>query len=448
MIPFLATLPGLIAGAALAQIQASSVFIYVALPTLICIPTYYYLDLPALPDLNFFNFAILPIFAWWLLKGTRGYRVTLMDVLVLGYVGLSLASEFINMGPKDGINLVINRSFQVVMPYLLMKHFFARRELRIPMLKLMALLGAIIAVLSVTQFKFDFSLVDPLNYIWPQKLSWVSQARYGVVRVTATFTHAILAGLMWAFFAFFAIWLQKQNAWKHDYVGKLVIFWNVVGMFMSISRGPIIGFLLGLGVFAIGLSANRAQYFLFAVIFAVVLVPPVTYNFIDYVSISRFDAKTETQENAIYRWELLDNYIEVIKERPYLGYGIGARPIVNNQDSVDNQFLYIALLHGALVMFLFMAMNLYMCAQMGSMAMKLPTTSAYGQLAWLLIGCAGTWFFTLATVWMGGQTEQMVFMLFAISDALAHDRLAVDAPAGFAGAAAPAAPPVPPMRIL
>jgi len=445
MIAFLAMIPGAIAAAFLAQAPASKAFIYVALPTLVCIPTYYYLDLPALPDLNFFNFAILPIFAWWIIKGSGNYKITKMDLLVLLYVGLSLVSEFTNMGPKDGINLVINRTFQIIMPYLLMKHFFAKPELRIPMLKLLAMLGAVIAFLSLTQFKFDISLVNPLDYIWPEKLSWVSQARYGVVRVTATFTHAILAGLMWAFFAFFSIWLQKQKAWGHDIIGKLVIFWNVAGMFMTISRGPIIGFLIGLGVYIIGLSANRAQYFLMATLLAVLVVPPVTVKFVDYVSISRFDAKTETQENAIYRWELLENYIDVIKEAPYLGYGIQGRPVVNNQDSVDNQFLLIALLHGSVVMFLFMGMNLYMCLQMGSLAMRLPIEAAYGQLAWLLIGCAGTWFFTLATVWMGGQTEMMVFMLFAMSDALAHDRSITAFAFGTTipeGIGLPAAPPI------
>ena len=418
MIPFLATIPGVFAAIMLTMMPVEKVFCRLALPVLILVPTYYYLNLPALPDLNFFHFALIPIFAWWLFKLVKEHQFSAMDTLVLLYVGLSLLSEFINMGPKDGINLVINRSFQVVMPYLLMKYFFRDPQTRIEILKVLAMLGAVVALLSLSQFKFDISLVDPLAYIWPEKLTWISQGRWGYVRVIATFTHTILAGLMWAFCAFFALWLQRRKIWKNDMLGWMIVFWNVAGMFMTISRGPILGFFFGLVVFAIGLSVNRSQYFIVGLFLAVLVIPQVALQFKSYVSIDRFDAKTETQENAIYRWELLENYIDVIKEAPWIGYGIGNRPIVNNQDSVDNQFLYVGLLHGAVVMGLFVLMNLYTCLRLALYALERSIDSAEGQLAWLLIGCNATWLLTLATVWMGGQTEQMVFMLFAMADAL------------------------------
>jgi hypothetical protein len=418
MIPFLAVMPAVIAAIMLTMMSVEKVFCRLALPVLVLVPTYYYLNLPALPDLNFFHFAIIPIFTWWLFKLVREHHFSTMDFLLILYVGLSLLSEFVNMGAKDGINLVINRCFQVVMPYLLIKHFFRDPQTRIAILKTFALLGAVVAVLSLMQFKFDISLVDPLAFIWPEKLTWVSQARWGYVRVIATFTHAIMAGLMWAFFAFFALWLQRRKLWGNDLVGWMIVFWNVAGMFMTISRGPMLGFFFGLGIFAIGLSINRSQYFIIGLLLAVLVIPPMALQFKSYVSINRFDAKTETQENAIYRWELLENYIDVIKEEPWLGYGIGNRPVVNNQDSVDNQFLYIGLLHGALVMGLFILMNLYACLRLGLYALQRPIESGDGQLAWLLVGCNATWLVTLATVWMGGQTEQMVFMLLAMAEAL------------------------------
>ena len=418
MIPFLAAAPGVIAAILLTIMPVEKVFYRLALPVLILVPTYYYLNLPALPDLNFFHFALMPIFAWWLFKLCRDHHFSAMDLLVLLYVGLSLISEFVNMGAKDGINLVINRSFQVVMPYLLMKHFFREPPTRIAIFKVLTLLGAVIAVLSLPQFKFDVSLVDPLALIWPEKLPWVSQARWGYVRVIATFTHAILAGRMWAVCAFFALWLQRRRLWDDALLGWRFVLCNVAGMLMTISRGPILGFLSGLAIFAVGLSMNRAQYFIIALFMAILIIPPAAFQFKNYVAIDRFDAKTETQENAIYRWELLENYIDVIREEPWLGYGIGNRPVVNNQDSVDNQFLYIGLLHGAVVMALFIFMNLYSCLRLGLYAMRRPVTSGNGQLAWLLVGCNATWLIPLATVWMGGQTEQMVFMLLAMGEAL------------------------------
>ncbi|MDH4007436.1 MAG: hypothetical protein OEU35_05190, partial [Desulfuromonadales bacterium] len=256
MIPFLAIIPAVISAIMLTMMPVEKVFCRLALPVLVLVPTYYYLNLPALPDLNFFHFSIIPIFTWWLFKLVREHHFTTMDLLLILYVGISLISEFVNMGTKDGINLIINRCFQVVMPYVLIKHFFRDPQTRIAILKVFALLGAVVAVLSLTQFKFDISLVDPLAFIWPEKLTWVSQARWGYVRVIATFTHAIMAGLMWAFFAFFALWLQRRKLWDNDLVGWMIVSLNVAGMFMTISRGPMLGFFFGLGVFVIGLSIN------------------------------------------------------------------------------------------------------------------------------------------------------------------------------------------------
>lgn len=417
----MAILPGFLCMVMLSSMPAEKVFLYLFLPSLVAIPSYYYMPLIGLPDLNFFHFAEIPLFAWWLIKGSKDYKFSFMDFIVLSYVGVSIFSEFATMGAKDGLNIIIDRQVQIIIPYLLMKHFFQYPSLRISILKVLVVAGAILAFMSLPQFKFDISITDPLSWIWPEKLSWIGHARYGYVRVSATFAHPILAGLMWTFFSLFAIWLDKQKVWANNWMGKALIIFNIAGLMMSISRGPILGFFAGLVLLYIGWSENRSKSLMIVMALSIVMIPPMVVKFIAYISVDRYSATTETQENAAYRRELMENYIEVIKERPWLGFGRNGIPVVRSQKSVDNQYIYIALLHGVVAMYLFLFMTLFMVIKLLNYGWKHPPDHGQGQLAWLLAGCAGTWLLTLATVWMGAQSEQMVFMLAAMGDTIGKE---------------------------
>ncbi len=191
---------------------------------------------------------------------------------------------------------------------------------------------------------------------------------------------------------------------------------------MTISRGPMLGLMAGLILLAAGWSKNRTAMFMFLFVCAVVSLPPAASRFAEYASVDRFSATTETQENVAYRKELLDNYIEKINKRPWLGYGRNGMPIVKGQSSIDNQYVYIALMHGVITMWLFVGMTLLAFLKMLFFGLSYPPENKTGQLTWLFAACAGTWLVTLATVWMGAQSEQMVFMLLAMLTTLGKER--------------------------
>lgn len=382
---------------------------------LLAIPIRYYYPMPGLPDFNFFHTAEIPIFLWWCFKGIKNYKISFMDFLVFCYLAISILSEFSTMGFKDGINIIIDRVVQVGIPYLLMKHFFSQTEMRIPILKIMVIIGAILALLSPPEFKFDIVITDPLRWVWPDYFGWAGRARYGAVRVAATYAHPILAGLMWSFFSMFALWLYKQNVWKKKWIGIAAIILNMGGVLMSISRGPMLGLLVGFVLIYIGWSKKRTTAIMIVFAISIVIIPPAFIKFISYVSVDRSSATSKTQENAAYRKELLDNYIEEIKIKPLLGYGRNGIPVVKGQTSIDNQFIYIALLHGVPTLICFILITIFVAIKLLRFAWTNPPDSAYGQLSWLIIGCACSWFVTLATVWMGAQLEQMVFMISAMA---------------------------------
>ncbi len=387
----------------------------VVLFCLFCIPSYYYFPLPALPDFNFFHFSIIPIFVWWLLYGIKEYRYSTMDILVVLYVLVSIASEFHTMGFKDGRNLFIDRIVQIIIPYIIAKHFLRTFEDKVKFAKFLVISGAVLAFFSPLEFKFDFALVDFLQFVWPEYLRWPGWARYGFVRAAAVYAHPILAGMMWAFYSLLALWLYKIKAFKNKYIIYGLICLNIGGLLMSISKGPILGFVVGVTILTIGWTKKRLLAFNIVFILSAILLPPATSKFIEYASVNRFNAKNETQENIAYRKELIDNYIVEVKKKPYLGYGRNGMPVVNGQVSIDNQYLYIALLHGTLALYIFLAMTIVVVIKMLKFGLHTSYDDKEGQLSWLILACSFTWFVTLATVWMGAQSEQIIIFFLALN---------------------------------
>ncbi len=382
---------------------------------LFCIPSYYYFPLPALPDFNFFHFSIFPIFIWWVFYGIKEYRYSTMDFLVLFYASISIISEFYTMGFSDGRNLLIDRFVQIIIPYIIAKHFLRTFEDKIEFARFLVIAGGVLAFFSPLEFKFDFALVDFLQFIWPEYLRWPGWARYGFVRAAAVYAHPILAGMMWAFYSLLAIWLYKIKVFKNWYISCILIALNIIGLLMSISKGPILGFIVGITILVIGWTKKRLLAFNIVFILSALFLPPTTSKFMEYASVNRFNAKNETQENIAYRKELIDNYIVEVKKKPYLGYGRNGMPVVNGQVSIDNQYLYIALLHGTIALYIFLAMTLVVVIKMLKFGLHTSYADKEGQLSWLILACSFTWFVTLGTVWMGAQSEQIIIFFLALN---------------------------------
>lgn len=390
----------------------------VVLFCLFAIPSYYYFPTPGLPDFNFFHFSLFPLFGWWIMNRADKFKVEFLDVLVFLYAFISVVSEFSTMGFADGRNLLIDRTVQIIMPYILAKEFLATLEDKIEFAKFVTLIGAVLAFFSPLEFKFDLAVVDVLQFVWPEYLRWPGWARYGYVRAAAVYAHPILAGMMWAFYSLFAIWLRRRKVWKNDNIAKLIILLNLAGMFMAISKGPILGFIAGGVLLVIGWTKKRLMAFTLVAIILAVGLPPASIKFMQYASVNRFNAQNETQENIAYRKELVDNYIVEVEKQPLLGYGRNGMPVVNGQVSIDNQYLFIALLHGVIAMYLFLGMTFYSMFKCLKIGLNTSFDNPSGELAWLIVACAFTWFVTLGTVWMGAQSEQIIFVFIAFASTM------------------------------
>ncbi len=397
------------------------VYLYYFIPLWLLIPPYYYLNILLLPDLNFTHFASLPLFGWWVCRGLPHHRVSFLDLIVAVYLGWSVYAEWEVGGERDGINLLIDRFVSVVIPYCLAKYFLRFPNIRVQMLKVMVVIGAALTIPSLVEFRLGFAPIDPLHYIWPYKSRWSGISRLGVMRVAATFLHPIISALMWALFSLFNLWLIKVQAFKKWINGYIALILNIGGLFMGISRGPVVGWMCGLIFLGVGWSKYRFRWALFVSFVFAVSIFPLSVAIYDYIAVGRWQAKTPFQETAAYRYELWENYAEVIADKLVTGYGRIDFPIHGGQASIDSQYLYIALLHGLPAVAVFVFMTVYQGIRTFVISWLWPTNHPNNQLAWMLNACLVVWAFTLITVWMGGQSEQMVFLLLAFADVLGHE---------------------------
>ena len=124
---------------------------------------------------------------------------------------------------------------------------------------------------------------------------------------------------------------------------------------MTQSRGPWIGVGLAL-IFALltrYLPVGKAVI-VFAG-FCIVFTAGALYFANLYTQKAIRQASTVEQQNAIYRRQLLTNYIPMVMQRKAFGWGITTVPAVNGQVSIDNEYLMLAVTEGFTGLAVFLA---------------------------------------------------------------------------------------------
>jgi hypothetical protein len=188
--------------------------------------------------------------------------------------------------------------------------------------------------------------------------------RWGFGRIAGPYAHAILAGMIFLMGLIYCLWLRRfapgwgSRRWIEGLplTGRgLALTAIVAGLLMTQSRGPWVGVGLAL-LFALlvrVLSWGKAVV-VFAVLVAVISV--VAYNYgSKYTEKELSQASDEEQRDAIYRRDLLKNYMPIMMEHKAFGWGISDYPAVNGQKSIDNHFLMLAVTQGFTGLGLFLA---------------------------------------------------------------------------------------------
>jgi hypothetical protein len=413
----------------------------VYLPSLLLLPQYYILRAPHLPPLTFAQTAILPLGLAFLVTGLRGWRLNWMDLAVFLFAasaGISegwssqLADRLEDLSapasnPANGVLAFIGGLLTIVLPYMAGKLLIERRDamgenMRGKFVARMAVLLAVVAAISVRDFlTVSNSWIKVGAVVFPRQfVPWLPQMRWGFGRIAGPYGHAILAGMIFLTGIVYCLWLCRVDPrWGARRIidalpvtGRgLLIVGMVAGLLMTQSRGPWMGMGLALVFAALTRIFPLAKA---AALFTIVLVcfsAAAYYVGIKYTDKDLTQATTVEQRDAIYRRELLPHYIPLVKERPAFGWGLTTYPKVAGQDSIDNEYLLLAVTQGLF------GLGLYLAVAAGSAArlMRLLGRPMGNNDRWLifahlsvLIGLMAT----LTTVYMGEQVV-MLFFLFA-----------------------------------
>ncbi len=412
----------------IARQSYKAAFVDVYVFVLLCLPCWCRWPLPGLPDPTFQQAAILPIAFAFVARGMKGYRFSLMDLPVYALVTIIGVSEYTNAGYADAQNLIFDMVAGALLPYLLAKSIIEPSGLRVRFIRNFVWAVSIVTVTTLYESKFAYNpfrrIFDP--FFPGQGDGWVTTFRYGLARVAGPYGHAILAGVVFMFAIRLQSWLEASNLWERDlkYLrlekftkARILTCWTILGLVLTWVRGPQIGTFLAWLFSLIGRGANPKRRGWLVLAGLVLVGIPIAVSFYSYASVGRAHAKTDSQETAAYRKELIDKYVEIAEQHAWLGWGRNGWPKVSGMPSIDNYYLLLALQHGVgatTLLFLILVVHSTRLYRNGmkSAPMKPPGSSLSFTLFGLFIGFA----FSIATVFMGDTLVPLFFMMVGFTE--------------------------------
>lgn len=412
---FLAIFPAIYAAYIAYRYSPARAFVEVYIPVLLLLPMYFRWSLPALPDPTFEQAAILPIAAIFLMREGSRWKFSFGDFLILSFAACNAISEYVNTGYDSAQNLMFDQIASVVFPYMLAKGLIQPHRLTVAFAKKFVVCLFLVSILSVYEFRFARTPWILLRRFYPgQGLEWGTSFRYGFARIGGPFGHAILAGLIFAVAFRLQRWLEWSGYWEPHFrwlkglkISKARVITIVIvgGIIMTMVRGPWLGGILGACLVAVGRTRRRVGALVTIAAVLVLVGLPAASSFYAYASVGRAHAKTDSQETAAYRMELLTKYVATAMERPVWGYGLNTWPKDPSAPSIDNSYLLMCLMHGVIAAGLLVAIMLTTTFRLVRFEMRSPVVYPLGSsLGFTLAGMFVVYFVTIATVYMGLQT--------------------------------------------
>ena len=402
-------------------------FILVYLSSVLLLPGWARWVLPHLPDPTFDEAAILPLVAIFLIKGASKWRFSFLDLLISLLLLVMGVSEYVNAGYADAQNMIFDMLASGVFPYLLAKQLINTHTLRIRFAKQFVLCLSLVFLTTLYEFKFA---VNPFQLVFDrffpsQSSGWVTTFRYGFPRVAGPYGHAISNGIITLVGLQFAFWLKDNRAWEpyfkwstgtlrqsSAYVGAMLI-----EMVITFTRGPQIGAVLAYCLTWVGKGQNAKRRSFLLLTFLIFVGVPASVWFDSYASVGRASALTQSQETAAYRKEMIDKYIDVAREKSWLGWGTSGWPKDPGMPSIDNYYLLLSLMHGFLATGLLLAILITTMVRLylnGSKNSPLPPP--FRSLSFVLAGIYAGLTFALATVYMGLNVIPVFFLLTGFTE--------------------------------
>ncbi len=402
--------------------ELKDLFIYYYLPVQILIPVYYQTKLvDGIPEMAFWSAVLLPIaFVWFFNQHCEGYRFSLLELFIILHLLCVFGGEWHNTTYKEAQKVFYNDLTIRMIPFLMARAWFSDPDSRLKMFRVIVIIGAIVALFQLWEAVTWNNVFDMyLRRWWPKSVPWGARMmRGGIKRAAGPFGHPICAGYFFAMFTPLAVWLWKNDYFKVKKHGLWATCLCVVGGLSSYSRAPIAGILIGFVVIWYGWQERKTVPTMVLASLLTVLAILVAPKIIEYINVDRSSAETEDQRNAAYRAELLENYDEVIAEKPLFGWGRFGVPVVKGQDSIDNEYLVIILQSGRVSYYAYLLCIVWVVIRLSFFVIFKDPLTLEARLGWGLLAGVVAAAFTQATVYSGTQTVQFFYILLGFAEGL------------------------------
>jgi hypothetical protein len=185
---------------------------------------------------------------------------------------------------------------------------------------------------------------------------------------------------------------------------------------LTISRGPWIGGFAGAGLAMIGNFKNK-KLWLAGILISFVLGAGVGKIAMEaYTTVGEGEVLSGEAQTMLYRSVMLDKYKGFLEEKYYTGWGLTTVPKVRGMESVDNAYFLMALQHGILAPACFVKIFIYAIISQIKFGLKSPPSQI--PIGFTFCGVYLICFISFATVYMGVQTEPMLFLLLGWGESI------------------------------
>lgn len=430
-------IPGLFALVYVFLRGATRTFLDVYIPVLFFLPEYYRWTHQGIPKMTFSQPVILVVIFYLFVVERRSWRWSWADLLVGGMVVVIAISEYTNAGYKEAQNLTFDMLTWYLFPYAAAKVIIEPKGMRVAVARRFVMVLFTVSLISIYEFRFaatPYRLL--LDRFFPgQGLGWVTTFRWGFARIAGPYGHAILAGTIMVIAYRLQRWLEWTGNWESQFKklpwlpvskARAITLTLILGTVMTMVRGPWMAGVIGAIVAAIGCARNPRRAALLSLAAVVAIGIPAASMFYAYASVGRAAAKTVAQESAAYRKELIDKYLDIAIAQSALGYGRNTWPKILEMPSIDNYYLMLALMHGFVVVALFVASLVSAIVRLFRRGL---VESRYGELrpsfGFTLAGCLVLIMVSIATVYLGTQLIPLTALVIGWSEGYLLTPLAV-----------------------
>ncbi len=433
-------LPTLVSLYLVIQRRGDKAFLWVYLPSLLLLPQYYGFRFPHLPSLSAAEGALLPIaisvFPQWL-KGPRKR----MDLWVVLFMASMTASE-ITQEPdvKDGLLFAANNLISMFTIYIVARQII-EPNLRLPAVKQCVILVLCLLPIAAYEYRMGTNLyTTAAGFFGFQNVGWSVQLRGGRARISASFSDTELAGIAFAVMLALNAWLTQIN--KIDLqagviprlgrrLAKLERYWVPTAilclfLYLTQSRGPLLG--AGAGLLILQIRRFRNPKLGAIVVGGILTVGALgVYSYYSGIAALGNTASDESQGSAAYRFEMIKAYEPVIAQGGWLGWGALSHPSVQGMNSLDNEYLRVAINYGKLGYILFMIIVAESIWGPLQNAWRFRNREDFLFALSALAALAIMWI-TIKTVYLGEQLPQLLFLLIGWSQSMKESAADYTAP--------------------